>query len=35
MARDMQDGLDIAKEALATKKAKKKLEEIIEISNKL
>ena len=35
MARDMQDGLEIAREALANARAKKKLRQIIEISNKL
>lgn len=35
MARDMQDGLEIARETLLTLKAKKKLEEIVELSKKL
>ena len=35
MARDMQDGLEIAREALSNARAKKKLRQIIEISNKL
>jgi len=35
MARDMQDGLEIAREMLLSKKAKQKLEEIVEISKKL
>jgi len=35
IARDMQDGFDIAREALANARAKKKLKQIIEISNKL
>jgi anthranilate phosphoribosyltransferase len=35
MARDMQDGFEIAREALANNRAKKKLKQIIEISNKL
>ena len=35
MARDMQDGFEIAREALANARAKKKLKQIIEISNKL
>ena len=34
-ARDMQDGLDMAREALRNNRAKKKLKQIIEISNKL
>lgn len=35
LARDMQDGLEMAREALANARAKKKLKQIIEISNKL
>jgi len=35
MARDMQDGFEIAREALANNRAKKKLRQIIEVSNKL
>lgn len=35
MARDIQDGLEIARETLLSLKAKKKLEEIVEISKKL
>lgn len=35
MARDMQDGLEIAREAIKSKKALHKLKQIIEISNKL
>jgi len=35
LARDIQDGLEIAREALANNRAKKKLRQIIEISNKL
>ena len=35
VARDMQDGLEMAREALKNKRAKKKLRQIIEISNKL
>ena len=35
MARDMQDGLEIAREMLLSLKAKKKLEEIVEITKKL
>jgi len=35
MARDIQDGLEIAKDAILSLKAKEKLENIIEISNKL
>lgn len=35
LARDMQDGLEMAKEAIKSKKAKEKLKQIIEISNKL
>jgi len=35
MARDMQDGLEIAREAIESAKAKDKLKKIIEISNKL
>jgi len=35
MARDMQDGLEIAREAIANARPKKKLRQIIEISNKL
>ena len=35
MARDIQDGLEMAREALATNKAQKTLQNIIEISNKL
>ncbi|MCK9492338.1 MAG: anthranilate phosphoribosyltransferase [Sulfurimonas sp.] len=35
MARDMQDGLEIARETIKSAKAKEKLRKIIEISNKL
>ena len=35
LARDMQDGLEMAREALANARAKKKLKQIIEVSNKL
>ncbi len=35
LARDIQDGLEIAQMALKTRKAKEKLKQIIEISNKL
>jgi anthranilate phosphoribosyltransferase len=35
IARDMQDGLDIAREAIKKSKAKEKLKQIVEISNKL
>ena len=35
LARDMQDGLEMAREALKNSRAKKKLRQIIEISNKL
>jgi len=35
LARDMQDGFEIAREAIANSRAKKKLRQIIEISNKL
>ncbi len=35
MARDIQDGLEIAREVIKTGKAKEKLRQIIEISNKL
>ncbi len=35
LARDMQDGLEMADEAIRNKRAKKKLKQIIEISNKL
>lgn len=35
LARDIQDGLEMAREALANHRAKKKLKQIIEISNKL
>ena len=35
LARDMQDGLEIAREALLNNRAKKKLRQIIEISNRL
>ncbi|MCW8894504.1 MAG: anthranilate phosphoribosyltransferase [Sulfurimonas sp.] len=35
MARDIQDGLEIAREAIKTSKAKEKLKKIVEISNKL
>jgi len=35
LARDMQDGLEMAREALKNSRAKKKLKQIIEISNKL
>ena len=34
-ARDMQDGLEMAREALGSRRAQKKLRQIIEISNKL
>ncbi|MGM0519711.1 MAG: anthranilate phosphoribosyltransferase [Campylobacterota bacterium] len=34
-ARDMQDGIEIAKEAIKTNKAKEKLKQIIEVSNRL
>jgi anthranilate phosphoribosyltransferase len=34
-ARDMQDGLEMAREALGSRRAQKKLKQIIEISNKL
>ena len=34
-ARDIQDGLEMAKEALLSGKAKAKLEEIIQVSQKL
>ncbi len=34
-ARDMQDGLEMAREVLANKRAKKKLKQIIEVSQKL
>ncbi len=34
-ARDMQDGLEMAREAIANKRALKKLRQVIEISNKL
>ena len=35
MARDMQDGFEIAREAIATARVKKKLKQIIEVSHKL
>jgi len=35
LARDMQDGLEMAREAIKSAKAKEKLKQIIEISNKL
>jgi anthranilate phosphoribosyltransferase len=35
LARDMQDGLEMARDAIESKKAKEKLKQIIEISNKL
>ncbi|MDD5400082.1 MAG: anthranilate phosphoribosyltransferase [Sulfurimonas sp.] len=35
LARDIQDGLEMAREAIESKKAKEKLKQIIEISNKL
>ncbi len=35
LARDIQDGLEMAREAIASGKAKEKLKQIIEISNKL
>ena len=35
LARDMQDGLEMGREALANARAKKKLKQIVEISNKL
>ncbi len=35
VARDMQDGFEMAREAIRNKRAKKKLRQIIEISNKL
>ncbi len=35
LARDMQDGLEMAREALATHRGMKKLKQIVEISNKL
>ncbi|MBA3026475.1 MAG: anthranilate phosphoribosyltransferase, partial [Sulfurimonas sp.] len=35
LARDMQDGLEMAREAIKNARAKKKLRQIIEISNKL
>ncbi|MDD5372145.1 MAG: anthranilate phosphoribosyltransferase [Sulfurimonas sp.] len=35
LARDMQDGLEMAREAIESKRAKEKLKQIIEISNKL
>jgi len=35
LARDMQDGLDMAREAIRNSRAKKKLKQIIEVSNKL
>ena len=35
VARDIQDGLEMAREAIKNKRAKKKLRQIIEISNKL
>ena len=35
LARDMQDGLEIAREAIQSSRAKKKLNQIIEVSNKL
>lgn len=35
LARDMQDGMDMGREALRNNRAKKKLKQIIEVSNKL
>jgi len=35
LARDMQDGMEMAREALANNRANKKLKQIIEVSNKL
>ncbi len=35
LARDMQDGLEMAREALANARAKKKLKQIVEVSHKL
>jgi len=35
VARDMQDGLEMAREAIRNARAKKKLRQIIEVSNKL
>jgi anthranilate phosphoribosyltransferase len=35
LARDMQDGLEIAREAILNSRAKKKLKQIIEVSNRL
>ena len=35
LARDMQDGLEMAREAIANSRAQKKLRQIIEVSNKL
>ena len=35
LARDMQDGLDMAREAIRNSRAKRKLKQIIEVSNKL
>jgi anthranilate phosphoribosyltransferase len=35
LASDMQDGLDMAREAIRNSRAKKKLRQIIEVSNKL
>ncbi len=35
LARDMQDGIEMGREALANARAKKKLKQIVEISNKL
>ncbi|SFV70390.1 Anthranilate phosphoribosyltransferase [hydrothermal vent metagenome] len=35
LARDIQDGLEMAREAIANERAKKKLEQIVEVSHKL
>ena len=35
LARDIHDGLEMAREAIANKRAHKKLRQIVEISNKL
>jgi anthranilate phosphoribosyltransferase len=35
LARDIQDGMEMAREVIVSKKAKDKLKQIIEISNKL
>jgi anthranilate phosphoribosyltransferase len=35
LARDIQDGMEMAREAIVSQKAKDKLKQIIEISNKL